>query len=164
MARQCTIDIKNECTNYILSNPRMYLDSGRCVSPLPITLGPSASGSVQFTKIPFSMAGCVGVITYDLINNRTSQLTEKMAVMFHVPFNYTFYSNWYAVGIFDMSKNSEKKLYSEMYYNEELRSFIRSTAGGTGLTYESHDVTIKATMTKTPDSVITVQLKNTPNE
>uniref|UniRef100_UPI003AAD07AE DELTA-sagatoxin-Srs1a-like n=1 Tax=Centroberyx gerrardi TaxID=166262 RepID=UPI003AAD07AE len=168
--RECTIEIENGCLNYILSNPRMYLYSGRCAKPLPLTLGPSASAAALFTKTPFSLRGAVGVITYDLLNNLTSELTENMAVMFSVPFDFNLYSNWYAVGIFDMSKKFGKSLYREMYYDEEQRSFRRGKAErpgltvGPGLTYKHHDVTIRATMTHARQPVMKVQVNNGSNE
>ncbi|XP_071387936.1 DELTA-thalatoxin-Avl1a-like isoform X2 [Centroberyx affinis] len=157
--RQCTIDIENGCSNYVLCSPRGFYRSGSCTKPLPLTVGPSKSESAVFSKSPFRLTGAVGVITYDLLNNQTNEVAEKLAVMFSVPFDFNLYSNCYAVGIFDMSKDCDEKLFHEMYKNEQ-RSFIRGEAKGPYLTYRSHDINITATMTDTSKPVMKVQLSN----
>ncbi|XP_078140773.1 DELTA-thalatoxin-Avl1a-like [Centroberyx gerrardi] len=162
--RECTVEIENGCSNFILCNPREYYKSGSCGKALPLTLGPSASATSLFTKTTFSLRGAVGVFTYDLHNNRTNKSTDKIAVMFSVPFDYTLYSNWYAVGIFDLSKSCDEKLFCEMYSNVEQRCFIRGKAGDSGLTYKNHDITIEATMTDTYEPVMKVQVNDKSNE
>ncbi|KAK5893210.1 hypothetical protein CgunFtcFv8_006104 [Champsocephalus gunnari] len=89
----CHIEIENECTTYILVNPRMYINSGYCDTPLPPTVAPGATGTALFKKHNGTATGCVGVVTYDLRNKDTNLTAEKIAVMFSVPYDLHLYSN-----------------------------------------------------------------------
>ncbi|KAK2894300.1 hypothetical protein Q8A73_016784 [Channa argus] len=157
--RQCTIKIKNNSSNYKLMDPRIYTYSGSCDKTLPATISVSSSGKARFIKAPHTASGSVGVFTYDLYQNSTKQNRGKMAVMFSNPFDFNLYSNWFAVGVFDMNKQCDYDLYNEMYYNE-VNGFVRSEAKCGSLTYTSEGVTIRATMSDSYQPVIEVQLSD----
>ncbi|KAF3700643.1 DELTA-sagatoxin-Srs1a [Channa argus] len=157
--RQCTIKIKNNSSDYKLMDPRNYTYSGSCKKPLPATISVSSSGTGLFIKAPHTASGSVGVFTYDLYQNSTKQNRGKMAVMFSNPFDFNLYSNWFAVGVFDMNKQCDYDLYNEMYYNE-VNGFVRSEAKCGSLTYTSEGVTIRATMSDSYQPVIKVQLSD----
>ncbi|KAF3700644.1 DELTA-sagatoxin-Srs1a [Channa argus] len=157
--RQCTIEIENKSCDYTLMNPRNYTYSGSCKKPLPATISVSSSGTGLFIKPPNTACGSVGVFTYDLYQNSTKQNRGKMAVMFSNPFDFNLYSNWFAVGVFDMNKQCDYDLYNEMYYNE-VNGFVRSEAKCGSLTYTSEGVTIRATMSDSYQPVIKVQLSD----
>uniref|UniRef100_A0A7N8YEC5 Uncharacterized protein n=1 Tax=Mastacembelus armatus TaxID=205130 RepID=A0A7N8YEC5_9TELE len=143
--RQCTIELKNKCKRYSLCNPRMYFESGGCVVPPSPFIDSSTSEMIHFCKTPHAPRGAVGVFTYELLHNDTNQHTEKIAVMYSVPYDFNLYSNWYAVGVFDKSKECDRDLYYNMYNNEDS-SFIRGKASGPSLIYEGKHVTIRASM------------------
>ncbi|XP_034063695.1 DELTA-sagatoxin-Srs1a-like [Gymnodraco acuticeps] len=155
--RQCGIEIENECTIYTFDNPRIYTDSGYCDTPLPPTVAPGASGKALFIKTPDTATGCVGVVTYDLLNKDENQAAGKIAVMFSVPYDFGLYNNWYALGVFDMSTKCDYGLYQKMYYDKQT-TFSRQTADGSSLTYEGGNITIKGTMSDAYQSVIKVQV------
>ncbi|KAL3065176.1 hypothetical protein OYC64_015371 [Pagothenia borchgrevinki] len=157
--RQCDIKIVNECTTYTLCNPRTYTSSGSCATPLPPTVAPLKSGNAVFKKTPHAATGTVGVFTYDLLNNRTNRTAEKIAVMFSVPYDFNLYSNWYAVGVFNKSKECDYDLYCEMYYNTDI-TFVRGKASGNNvLTCNGKQVTIMATMSDGFQTVMKVRVK-----
>nr|XP_020476905.1 DELTA-sagatoxin-Srs1a-like [Monopterus albus] len=153
------IKIQNECSDYVLCNPRVYTYSGNYNKPLPATIGPSKSGGALFTKTPNTACGSVGVFTYDLQNKSTKRCSRKVAVMFSNPYDFNLYSNWFAVGVFNKNKKCDYDLYSEMYYNEE-KGFVRGEARNHALTYTSDVVNIIATMSDSYKPVIKVQLCN----
>uniref|UniRef100_A0A672FKF7 DELTA-sagatoxin-Srs1a n=1 Tax=Salarias fasciatus TaxID=181472 RepID=A0A672FKF7_SALFA len=158
--RQCLMYITNGCSSYSLSNPRWYIYSGSCASPLPPMIPSNASGSALFIKTPHTACGSVGVITYDLLHDDSNQTIEKISIMFSNPYDFNVYSNWYAVGIFDESKQCDYDLYNEMYY-EASESFVRGQADGNVLVYKGKRVTIQATMSDAYQPVMKVTVNET---
>lgn len=155
--RQCAIEIENGCTTYTFANPRMYIYTGNCASPLPPTVAPGATGKALFTKFETTTTGCVGVVLYDLLNGDEKQATEEIAVMFSVPFDFNVFQNWYAVGVFDLNTQCDEALYNLMYYGHDTR-FSRQKASGPPLTYVGGNITIKGTMSDSYQPVIKVQV------
>ncbi|XP_045897287.1 DELTA-sagatoxin-Srs1a-like [Micropterus dolomieu] len=156
--RQCTFEIDNKCSEFTFCNPQVFTYSGIYEKPLSPTLGPSESGSALFIKTSNTACGAVGVFTYDLQNKSTEKCDGKMAVMYSVPYDYNFYSNMYAVGVFDVDTKCDYDLYKEMYYGAGSM-FVRGKAKDS-LTYKGKDVTIRATMSDSKTSVIKVQVSN----
>uniref|UniRef100_A0A672FH97 Uncharacterized protein n=1 Tax=Salarias fasciatus TaxID=181472 RepID=A0A672FH97_SALFA len=160
--RQCFIEIMNGCcNNYFKSFPppnRWYVYSGSCASPFPPTVPSNALGSALFIKTPHTACGSVGVVTYDLLHDDDDQPSEKIAVMFSNPYDFNLFSNWYAVGIFDKSKQCDYDLYSEMYYGSS-ESFIRGQAGGEVLSHTGQRVSILATMSDANQPIVKVVLR-----
>lgn len=81
----------------------------------------------------------------------------KMAVMFSVPFNYNFYENWQAVGMFGMGTNCDVNLYKEMYDGKQI-GFVRGKASDSRLLFQQDDVLIEATMTDTCQPVLSLKV------
>uniref|UniRef100_UPI0037E77057 uncharacterized protein n=1 Tax=Semicossyphus pulcher TaxID=241346 RepID=UPI0037E77057 len=154
--RQCTIQFENS-SEYTLRNPSVYMYSGFCEIPLTPALLPSESGSAVFAKNPNTMWGCTGVFTYDLHNKSTRDYDGKMAVMFSNPYDFSSYSNWFAVGVFSMNTQCDYSLYDKMYYKEQM-GFARGKAEEFNLTYKSEPVVIRATMTDSYKPVIKVKV------
>uniref|UniRef100_A0A3Q1IW98 Uncharacterized protein n=1 Tax=Anabas testudineus TaxID=64144 RepID=A0A3Q1IW98_ANATE len=156
--RECTIEIKNNCINFSLCNPRKFIESGGCATPLSPLIAPSQSDTFLFSKTPHTARGSVGVFTYDLLPNASEQeCKEKIAVMFSVPYDFNLYYNWYAVGVFDEKRQCDHNLYREMYYNTN-KTFIRGKARDPSLIYQGDNVTIIAAMSDTYQPVIKVQV------
>ena len=89
----------------------MHLISGVCSKPLPFEVHAGTKAEALFIKTGLSARGSVGVFTYDL-RNTASIPPQKMAVMFSVPFDYSLYSNWYAVGVFSSTQKCDYELFN----------------------------------------------------
>uniref|UniRef100_A0A3Q0T3Y0 DELTA-sagatoxin-Srs1a n=1 Tax=Amphilophus citrinellus TaxID=61819 RepID=A0A3Q0T3Y0_AMPCI len=151
--RQCNIEIQNKSTMFTL----MHIVSGSCSSPLPPTLSPYENGNALFIKKPHTACGAVAVFTYELQHVSTLQFSGRVAVMFSVPYDFNFYSNWYAVGVFDMDKACDQHLFDEMYNKSEQR-FVRGKAKGPSLAYRGSYVSIRATMSDSYQPVLKVAI------
>ncbi|XP_051249636.1 DELTA-thalatoxin-Avl1a-like [Dicentrarchus labrax] len=155
--RQCTIELENKCSGYTLCNPCDYINSGSCAIPPPPTLSPSESGSFLFIKTPNTACGSVGVLTYDLHDEASHRSDGKLAIMFSNPYDFNLYSNWFAVGIFDMDTKCDYSLFDEMY-NKPQTKFVRGQAKDLSLIYKGETVTVRATMSDNDTPVMKVQV------
>ncbi|XP_026179921.1 DELTA-thalatoxin-Avl1a-like [Mastacembelus armatus] len=157
--RWCTFEIKDDCSDYKLCNPRTYTYSGHCETEFPPVIGPSQSGSALFVKTPNTACGAVGVLTFDLYDESKHQSAGKMAIMFSNPYDFVQYSNMYAIGVFGMDVNCDYDLYYKMYNGAE-DGFVRGEAKCGGLTYESSVAIVRATMSNSYQPVIQVVVCN----
>uniref|UniRef100_A0A8P4JX45 Uncharacterized protein n=1 Tax=Dicentrarchus labrax TaxID=13489 RepID=A0A8P4JX45_DICLA len=157
--RKCTVEIANESSSYSLCNPRVHIESGRCTVPLPPSIQPNSTGEALFAKTPNTAQGSVGILTYDLLNNTTKTSSNKMAVLYQVPFNLKLKSKMYAVGIFDISTECNRDLFREMSKNTNT-TFVRGKAKGPSLTHKSQNVTIMAAMSNCHEPVMKVQVSD----
>lgn len=112
----------------------------------------------NFCKAAAKTTGTVGVLTYDLFERQANCATEKLAIMFSVPFDYNMYKNWFAVGIYSLGKECNESLYKEMYYNKEQQGFVREEAKGSGITYQGLRLDIKATMSPLGRAIMKVEV------
>ncbi|XP_071341634.1 uncharacterized protein [Trachinotus anak] len=157
--RQCTVELENKLSEYSLSNPQVYTESGTCEDPLPPVLKPSESGSALFKKTPHAACGAVGVFMYELLHVPTNEKKGKIGVLYSNPYDFVLYSNWHGVGVFDMDKSCDYALYDLMYNGEE-KGFVRGKASGHDLTYSHLDIKIKASMSDEYQPVIKIQFLN----
>uniref|UniRef100_A0A672Y9N7 Uncharacterized protein n=1 Tax=Sphaeramia orbicularis TaxID=375764 RepID=A0A672Y9N7_9TELE len=153
--RQCVIWIENHCKDRTLRNPRNYEDYGHCSEPLTPVIVPSDTGGGVFVKTCWATSGSVGVITYD-IKKEGSGETKRLAVMYHVPYSFIAYSNWFAVGIFDRFTPCNQHLFNKMYYDSG--PFTRGKASDGQITYKSDGITLKATMSDEYTPTIKLQI------
>ncbi|XP_070708405.1 DELTA-actitoxin-Aeq1a-like [Pempheris klunzingeri] len=157
--RNVTIEIANLTNSYCLLDPKVYLESGNCHSPPQPTVRPMNTEVCNFSKTSAQATGAVGVLTYDLFERGNDCAKEKLAIMFSVPYNYNTYKNWFALGIYDSSRETDQSLYKEMYYNKE-EGFVRQESSGCGLTFEGKQLDIKATMSPMGRAIMKVELWN----
>ncbi|XP_041830545.1 DELTA-sagatoxin-Srs1a-like [Melanotaenia boesemani] len=161
--RQCTINLHNKTTNYRMQDPLVYIVSGTSSEPPPPpppprpALDPSESGSALFIKTAYTACGSLAVFTYDLVEIFSMQFLGRVAVMFSVPYDFNFHSNWYGVGMFRKDIPCDANLFNLMYEEEET-TFVRGRASGSSLVYRGNDVTIRATMSDSYQPVLKVEV------
>ncbi|KAM9336831.1 uncharacterized protein ABDE67_019859 [Symphorus nematophorus] len=144
--RNCVIEISNISTTYCLKNPQVYMESGFVFSPPTPTLRTNLTEVCSFTKDDNTASGAVGVMTYELFDMKNRKCDGVMAVMFSVPFDYNFYQNWVAVGIFEPTRACDEKLYKYMYNDKGFTEFTRQKATGSGLKYSGERLDVRACM------------------
>lgn len=125
---------------------RIFLESGETFNPPQPTVRPLKTEVCAFSKTSAKASGSVGVLMYDLFERNRNDHIETLAIMFSVPWDYNLYKNWFAVGIYPKTRDCDKSLYKEMYYEKNQQGFVREEANGSGITYVGSDLDIKATM------------------
>lgn len=136
----------------------MFLSSGFCQHPPQPTIRSMKSAVCSFVKDEDFPSGAVGVLTYDLFHTHTRSCTERMAIMFSVPYDYNLYENRLAVGVFEQSCACDEKLYDLMYDGQESSYFVRSENIGSGLEYLAPNVDLRATMSSIGKAIIKMEL------
>lgn len=125
---------------------RVHMESGFVYSPPQPTLQPSKTEVCSFTKDDNTASGAVGVVTFNLFHARKRKTLCTIAVMFSVPFDYNFYENWQAVGIFDSPLSCDKKLFDLMYEGKDFTNFKRGKGDGSGLLHQGQSVQVRSCM------------------
>ncbi|XP_026231594.1 bryoporin [Anabas testudineus] len=156
--RNCTIEITNVSSNYCLINPKVYMTSGFSQHPPQPTIRSTKTEVCSFTKDDNTATGAVGLLTYDLFHMQSRVCSERMAIMFSVPFDHNLYKNRLAVGVVDQTSACDKSLYDQMYDGKDLSKFTRSEANGSGLEYRATYVDLRATMSTVGKAIVKVEL------
>lgn len=112
----------------------------------------------NFSKIGGGATGAVGVLTYDVAKSGDKHYKEKIAIMFSVPFDYNFFKNWAAVGIYDKDKETDEKLYKEMYNSKEKDNFNRKEADGCNIIFKGKTLDIMCTMSPLGRAIMKVEV------
>lgn len=133
------------------------MESGSTFSPPPPTVRSNHTELCSFSKIGNKATGAVGVLTYELFDMRNHTCKEVMAVMFSVPFDYNFYQNWVAVGVFEHTQACDEKLYDQMY-NKKHANFTRHKADGSGVKHEGNEVDLRACMSDDEKAIIKLEV------
>ena len=139
------------------SSRRVHLESGNCHSPPQPIVRPLKTEVCNFSKTSAKASGAVGLLAYDLFQKDRGE-TEKLVIMFSVPYDYGTYKNWVAVGLFESGKEVNEALFKEMYYNKEQVNFARAEATGSALIYEGRNLDIMVTMSPLGRSIMKVEL------
>uniref|UniRef100_A0A3Q2P1B8 Bryoporin-like n=1 Tax=Fundulus heteroclitus TaxID=8078 RepID=A0A3Q2P1B8_FUNHE len=156
--RNCTIEITNVSGSYCLINPKVYMNSGFSYHPPQPTVRTQKTEVCSFTKDDNTATGAVGLLTYDLFHMQSRVCSERMAIMFSVPFDRNIYANRLAVGVVENSRACDKHLYDHMYDGKDLSHAARSDANGCGLEYKAPYVDLRATMSTTGKAIVKVEL------
>ncbi|XP_030622880.1 bryoporin-like [Chanos chanos] len=166
ICRSCVIGIENGCCGYSLANPKFWMYSGYNDNPPSSTVNTQTTDICSFSQTAGAARGAVGVLTYDLLKleSSTDELNnynsnELIAVMFSVPFDYNFYDNWLAVGIFDHNQPCDSALFDLMYNGIDLK-FRRAKAKDGSVVYQGKSVNITATMSNKCVAVVKVKLND----
>ncbi|XP_068455405.1 DELTA-sagatoxin-Srs1a-like [Clinocottus analis] len=156
--RNCTIEISNVSSTFCLVNPKVHMESGFVYNPPQPTLRSSLTEVCSFTKDDNTASGAVGVMTYELFNMKDRHCNEVVAVMFSVPYDYSFYKNWLGVGIFERDRACDDKLFDHMYNGKDFTNFERHEADGSGVTYRGRSMDVRACMSDEGTAIIKMEL------
>ncbi|KAM3863807.1 uncharacterized protein ACN63O_011661 [Diretmus argenteus] len=156
--RNCTIEITNVSSNYCLINPKVYMHNGFSFHPPQPTVRTTKTEVCSFTKDDNTATGAVGLLTYDLFHMQSRVCSERIAIMFSVPFDHNLYKNRLAIGVFELSRACDKHLYDQMYDEKDFAKFTRAEATGSGLEYNAAYVDVKATMSNMGNAIVKVEL------
>lgn len=127
------------------------------MDPLSPRIRLSCTGAALVSKTPYTGRGFSGVFTYDLLDNTTRETSERLAVLFKVPYVITKRQNEYALGLFDVSRECNTNLYKDLATNTDS-TVVRGQTKGPSLTFASKNVTIRATMSHDRSPVLKVDL------
>lgn len=134
------------------------MSSGSCQHPPQPTIPAMKSFVCSFVKDEVSPTGAVGVLTYDLFHAHIASCSERLAVMFSVPYDYDLYENRLAVGVFERSRACDEKLYELMYEGKDCSKFARAEKSGSGLEHVASEVDLRATMSSTGKAIVKMEL------
>lgn len=110
-SRQVAIGVDNESQKYWTA-ANVYFYSGTSDSILPHSVPTSKALLYSARKTSGVARGAVGVFTYHMSDGNT------LAVLFSVPFDYTWYSNWWNVKVYSDHKPADYSMYYDMYYDK----------------------------------------------
>ncbi|XP_026062849.1 bryoporin [Carassius auratus] len=156
--RNCTVEITNVSSNYCLINPKVYMSSGFSYHPPQPTIRTAKTEVCSFTKDDNTATGAVGILTYDLFHMQNRMCTERMAILFSVPFDYHLYKNVMGIGLFESSRGCDKALYKHMYEGKDFSQFTRADVGGSGITHRGKKIDLRATMSTVGKAIIKLEV------
>lgn len=78
--------------------------------------------------------------------------------MFSVPFDYNFYENWVAVGIYKQDQACDRALYKEMYYDKNQKNFRREKANGCCISYSGKQIQVMCVMSPMGRAIMKVEM------
>lgn len=134
------------------------MTSGFCQHPPQPTVRTTKTEVCSFIKDDNTATGSVGLLTYDLFHMQSRVCSERIAIMFSVPFDHNLYKNRLAVGVVEQSIACDKHLYDQMYDGKDLNKFTRSESSGCGLEYKAAYVDLRATMSSIGKAIVKVEL------
>ncbi|XP_018922507.1 bryoporin-like isoform X1 [Cyprinus carpio] len=156
--RNCTVEITNVSSIYCLINPKVYMSSGFSYHPPQPTIRTAKTEVCSFTKDDNTATGAVGILTYDLFHMQNRMSTERMAILFSVPFDYHLYKNVMGIGLFESSRGCDKALYKHMYEGKDFSQFTRADAGGSGIIHKAKKIDLRATMSTVGKAIIKLEV------
>lgn len=119
----CQVVVENR-TNCSLTSPASFVNGGVMKYP-PVVVPAGHREAFLAHKIGFTATGTYGTASW-LIPRRSEKTEKRLVVMWSVPFNHDFYSNWLAVG-FATPADAHHDWYKQMYYKESKNglNFVR---------------------------------------
>lgn len=142
----------------MLINPQVYTYSGYCYVPPNPMVEKGKTEVCSFGQTKGTACGSVGVLTYDIFEDQKNKAEYRLAIMFSVPFDYTYYENWFALGLFKTAQACDYSLYEQMYYN--TGSFKREKATGSQIRFQNEKFILTGTMSPIRNAEMKVDLCN----
>ena len=135
------------------------MDVGFSYSPPQPTVRTNNTEVCSFIKDDNTATGCAGVLTYELFHMHSRTCAKMMAIMFSVPFDYTYYKNYLAIGFFDKTRD-DKDLFKYMYNNKDFPDFMRHEADGSGVKYcsDKEAVEVRGCMCDDHKGIVKIEL------
>lgn len=134
------------------------MSSGFCKHPPQPTIYGNQPEVCSFIKDDHTATGAVGLLTYDLFHKKSSVCSQRMAIMFSVPYDRNLYKNQLAVGVVDQSQACDENLYKQMYEKKDTKSFVHSVNSGSGLEYSAQYFTLRAAMSTNGKAIVKVEV------
>lgn len=134
------------------------MNSGFCKHPPQPTIRSNAAEVCSFIKDDHTATGSVGLLTYDLFHKQSKVCSERMAIMFSVPYDRNLYKNRLAVGMVNQSQACNEKLYDQMYDGKGLTVFSRCENSSNGLVVNAQYVDLRATMSTNGKAIVKVEV------
>lgn len=134
------------------------MSSGFCKHPPQPTVRDNLSEVCSFIKDDHTATGAVGLLTYDLFHKQSRVFSQRMAIMFSVPYDRNLYKNRLAVGVVDHSQACDKNLYKQMYDGKDLTNFKSCENSSSGLECSNQYVELRATMSTNGKAILKVEI------
>jgi len=104
----CAIGVNNYTSDFVLTNPEMFVDTGRCEFAPPERTDSNMAAPALFTKTQYSLRGSSGVLTYCVGEH------HKLAVLWMIPLSETLHANVFNARILPFSTVCDHDLYQSM--------------------------------------------------
>ncbi|CAH3013549.1 unnamed protein product [Porites evermanni] len=116
ISRKVAIGVDNE-SGYKWRAINIYFYSGTSNRVLPhdVSSGTALLYGARKTAGPVAR-GAVGVLTYYI-----PHIDKTLAVMYSVPFDYNWYSNWFDVWLYSGKRRANYNLWYRMYYDNPFK-------------------------------------------
>ncbi|XP_055512129.1 hydra actinoporin-like toxin 1 [Leucoraja erinacea] len=150
------VEIYNNSTQYILTEPETYSYSGRVADPPPPIIDRGQKGVCVFIKTPYTTRGAVGVLTYKFGSTQISLQVSN-------PFDYNRYSIEFALYVPDYFIATNKNLYTQMYSElTESPSFTKTALGkgNTALNITKGKILVSATMSNERKAILKIDIRD----
>uniref|UniRef100_A0A8C4XCN3 Uncharacterized protein n=1 Tax=Erpetoichthys calabaricus TaxID=27687 RepID=A0A8C4XCN3_ERPCA len=128
------------------------------IPPQP-TIKAHTAEACSFSKRKFTPCGSVGVMTYNICENIQNKSNKCLAIMFSVPFDYTYYDNWFGVRILKNDEACNQDLFNKLYYNVEY-GFGRKKALEGMISYSGEGIEINAVMSNAAECILKLEIWN----
>nr|A0A345GPN1.1 RecName: Full=Nigrelysin; Short=Ng; AltName: Full=Actinoporin; AltName: Full=DELTA-actitoxin-Ani1a; Short=DELTA-AITX-Ani1a; AltName: Full=Pore-forming toxine; Short=PFT; Flags: Precursor [Anthopleura nigrescens]AXG64230.1 nigrelysin precursor [Anthopleura nigrescens] len=110
VSRKIAVGVDNESgRSWTAQNAYFRSGTSDVILPHTVPSGKALLYDGQKNRGPVA-TGVVGVITYTMGDGNT------LAVMFSVPYDYNWYSNWWNVKIYHGKVRASQKMYEDLYY------------------------------------------------
>uniref|UniRef100_A0AAR2IWB8 Actinoporin-like protein n=1 Tax=Pygocentrus nattereri TaxID=42514 RepID=A0AAR2IWB8_PYGNA len=130
---------------------------GYCFHPPQPTIEKNTREACCFSKTNHVARGAIGVMTYQICTD-DKRCFGELAIMFSVPYDYNFFRNWFALGIYERPISCDYNLFYQMYYNNG--SFTRAKGKGNSIDYTGKHAYVTGTMSAFGQSIMKVEFRD----
>jgi len=146
------LELENYTNDHLSVYQNKYNDGH--VSKPPVDIKPGIKEAMSGHKVSNTATGCSGTASWTIGNKRNEKM---LVVMYSIPFDQNFHSNYCAVGIFDKRDTTDffKLMYKETEQNFKRKEFYRDA--DPAIYYDSNYI-VTATMGSNHKPEIQVRL------